>query len=649
MGSMKFDKTDFAIANMLFREKKYDDAIELYKKAVEKNPDIRDIVSINIKLCREKLGNVIEQAEIKKSDNVFIGIAAIPEREEALKKTIESLIDQVPSIGVYLNGWKKIPEFLRQEKITIAGYGDKDLGDVGKFYWVDSHDGIYFTCDDDLIYPKDYVKRTLAKLEEHSYNAVIGWHGSLIKKPFKDYYSPDSRRVFVFSAHRPYDTPVHILGTGCSAFHTQVFPIKLRDFIYPNMADIFLSLKGQEKKLPFIVIKHEKGEIFEVEGSKDSSIYAHSHAGVDSKKNTKEIQNKFVSEHKEWLTYNFKKISILIIGRFDSYMKGGIYKSCHLIKNHLMKLGHEVSVVDTKENFEKLKLSKYDICWIYPGDPERPDFETVDEKISLLQSLDIPVIVNLSYLYETSRTQWIAEKIRQYNSRTTGAPVLAAVFTETAANDPLLSDVRDFVCVVPKTLLPTPYDSTPKFEDREGICLGDATKLGNKRIIGGSINKWVDEIHKRLPHVNLYAYKQYQGKDPHPKIKYIPHMKEEFGEWLAHRKLFICSNVHLTFEMVACEAQQYGTPTIYRHMPHSLSEYISATGIAVRTPEEMGEMVSWLYNNKDAWEKISKSSVYNASSKNVNLMDASLEGYLRLAIYRAKKIAGLPAFKKNST
>ena len=115
-------------------------------------------------------------------------------------------------------------------------------------------------------------------------------------------------------------------------------------------------------------------------------------------------------------------------------------------------------------------------------------------------------------------------------------------------------------------------------------------------------------------------------------------MTDEFGDWMAHRKLFICLNVHLTFEMVACEAQFYGTPAVYRHMPHSLSEYISATGMAVRTPEEMGEMVSWLYNNEVAWNNFSQSSYYRAKSNHVDYLASSLEGYLRLAIIRAKKL-----------
>lgn len=631
-------------ANSLMREGKYELAIAEYSALAKTVPELAAIAKVNIVLSERKLFKRNAEWGLEKcdesagfSEKVFVGIAAIPERVEALKKTIESLLPQAEKIGVYLNGWAAIPAFLNDPKIIVAGFGEEDIGDVGKFHWVDEHDGYYFSCDDDLIYPPQYIERTVDKIRNYNYKAVIGWHGSLLREPFDSYYDKGSRRVFMFSAHRPYDTPVHILGTGCCAFHTRFLKIKKSDFQHPNMADIFFAIKGQEQRVPFVVLAHEKDEITEFDGAKNSSIYAHSHANLDSKKNTHNIQNEFVKKCMPWVLNSNGPISLLIIGRFESYSKGGIYKSCHLIKTHLQKAGHRVEVLDTKNELNVSCLSGFDLCWIYPGDPERPDFETVEEKIKLLRKNNVPVIVNLSYLYDESRSAWIRNKIIELN-RGTGAPVLCAVFTESAANDKDLHDVRHYICVVPKTIQPTPYGSIPAFSEREGICLGDATKLDNQKIIGGPIHPWVEAIHKRLPHVNLYAFKQYQGANPHPKIKYVPHMKENFGEWLAHRRLFICANVHLTFEMVACEAQNYGTPVVYRHMPHSLSEYISATGFAVRSPDEMAEVVAWLYNSEESWGKISKASVFRGQSNHVDLLDSSLEGYLRLAIFRAKRL-----------
>lgn len=621
--------------NVAFKQKRYKDALYFYEKSIRENPQIEEYITYNLEQVKSKLGVREGATDSTINVKVFVGIAAIPERVEALRKTIESLIDQVDLIGVYLNNWSSVPEFLKHEKILVEGVGGKDIGDIGKFWWVNRVKGVYFTCDDDLLYPENYVQKTIAALEKYNYKAVVGWHGSLLKEPFKDYYDKASRRVFVFSAHRPHDTPVHILGTGCCAFDTTKFLIRYEDFKSPNMADVYFAEKGQLSKTPFYVIKHEKNEVIEIEGYKESSIFMHSHKNVSSVKNTTKLQNDIVNKMWPWKLNDFLGLNVLLIGRFNTYSKGGIYKSCKLIQETLIGLGHNVDVLDTTEELSsEIAKKTYDLCWIYPGDPIRPDYKHVDEKIKKIRNNGTPVLVNFSYLSSDDRTTWIAKQLKYYNSQS-GAPVLAAVFTETAANDVLLRDVREYVCVLPKTIDPTPFDLDLSYSVREGICLGDATKLSNPDIIGGSVNPWIDAISNRLPHVNLYAYKQYSGKDPHPKVKYVPHMQDEFGEFLASRRLFICLNVYLTFEMVACESQSYGTPVVYRHMPHSLSEYISATGLCVRTPEEMAEMVAWLYNNEEAWYSFSSSSSLNAKSKMIDNYKYSLEGYLRLASKRA--------------
>ncbi|AGX88449.1 glycosyltransferase [Candidatus Symbiobacter mobilis] len=630
-------------AYALFKQGRYPEAMEAYERILASHPEMERRLRVNIHIAKKRIQNGIRTRQTLARDDkelsnaVFVGMAAIPDRVAALEASICSLLPQAERIGVYLNGWEQIPSFLQHEKIIVAGMGEPDIGDVGKFHWVDDHDGYYFTCDDDLIYPPDYIARTLAKLRHYHGNAAVGWHGSVLMEPFARYYDTNSRKVFLFGSHRPHDTAVHILGTGCCAFHTQVMQVRKADFTAPNMADIFFALNGQKQKIPFYVIEHEKGAIREAPGTKESSIYADSHQNKSTRKNTHELQNQLVRSNAPWLLHEFQPLSILIIGRFNSFQKGGIYKSCHLIQEHLSNLGHHVSVLDTQHALVLPESAHFDLCWIYPGDPERPDFATVVEKIRSLQKRGIPVLVNLSYLYQEKRTTWIRDRILECNAGQS-TPVLCAVFTESAAHDPLLADVRDYVCVVPKTIEPPACTKVRGFGEREGVCLGDATKLSNPKIIGGPVHAWIDAIFRKMPYVNLYAFKQYQGDNPHSRVQYVPHMKEEFGDWLGQRRLFLCLNIHTTFEMVSCEAQYCGTPVLYRHMPHSLSEYISTTGMAVRNPEEMAEMVTWLYNDPAAWERCSRSSLRNAESKHVDVLDASLEGYLRLAVQRARRL-----------
>lgn len=331
-----------------------------------------------------------------------------------------------------------------------------------------------------------------------------------------------------------------------------------------------------------------------------------------------------------------QRMRILLIGRTETYLKGGIHKSCKLISSYMKQMGHTVIEHDTSNPLGH-NIKNIDICIIYTGDPERPDFETVDEKIKILQAAGIPILINLSYNLKKNRTTYIVNKILEYN-KNSNTPVLAFFFTESAAQDPALSLIRDYTCVIPKTILLGDDLHLNKFKDRSGICIGDVSKFQNSEIFGGSPQLWIDAIKKMSPEIDIYAYKQYSSKNELKNITYVPYMKNGFCNFLSQRRLFIALTKHCTFEMVPCEAQFYGVPVIYRHMPQSLSELISITGIAVRTPEEAAYMVGWLYNDELAWNRLSAAAIHNAKSKSIDLVCATLVGYVKLALYRSHSI-----------
>lgn len=327
------------------------------------------------------------------------------------------------------------------------------------------------------------------------------------------------------------------------------------------------------------------------------------------------------------------KLNIFLLGRTETYLKGGIHKSCKLISSCMANIGHNIIEHDTSRDLPA-HLDDIDICIIYTGDPERPDFKTVDAKIKKLQSLGIPILINLSYNKKKMRTQYICQKILEYNSDSY-VPVFAFFFTESSALDPDLYPIRKYTCVIPKTLLFDEEYKPVKFEEREGICIGDAAKFQNQELFGDSPQVWIDAIKKLSPEISIYTYKQYSDEYNLKKVTYIPYMKQNFLNFIGKRRLFVSLPQHCTFEMVPCEAQFCGVPVIYRHMPQSLSEYISISGIAVRSPDEAAHIIKWLYYDKNAWENMSQSSIFRAKSNSIKLIASSMEGYIRLALFRS--------------
>ena len=582
-------------------------------------------------MLNKKILNSSELSRIVSSiDKVFVGVAAIPGRAESFKKTIDSLINQVDEIGVYLNGWDSIPEFLRHPKIKIQrSQQTGNIGDAGKFFWIDDYSGYYFTCDDDIVYPKDYIQRTINKIEQYNRNAVIGFHGSILLPNFTHYYDVKSRRVISFNFDRKNDEHVHILGTGTIGFHTSTIHVRLSDFKKPNMADIFFGRLGQKQKVPFIVQSHLKGEMYAIESKESISDSGAKRKG--SRLDTSIDQNKLVKEISweinQYENIKSKGLNILMIGRFETYTKGGIYRSNHMLKEYLTKLGHQVHAIDSMSEHYTIP-SNSDICLIYPGDTSRPDFKKAEEKMIEASNMGIKCCINLSYNNEDSRSFDIERHMEKYIEM--GLNVYMMVFAEAARMNPILSKYKDLMIKFPKTIkLPQLKGSIPKYNEREGIILGDVAKLENRTIINGNAQEWIDAIKKELPNTKIYAYKQYGRKTKLTGLELVPYTQDGFSDWLSKRRISVCLNQKATFEMLPVESQSFGTPVVYRDMPPSLNEWIGHTGICSNSPEEMARAISMLYNDKTLWDDYSRLGIDNAKRNRIENIGVTLEFAVR--------------------
>jgi len=191
-------------------------------------------------------------------DRIRVGIASIPQREAGLAKVVEALYDQADEICVHLNGYDAVPSFLRDDAKLRAVSG-VDLGDRGKFRFVDGFTGYYVTVDDDINYPSFYVEHLIDGIERYGRRAVVGWHGSILDPAITDFYDHSRRRVLEFSKDVPEDAFVHVLGTGAAAMHTDTLALSLSDFPAPNMADIFVALQALRQDVPLVTLAHRAG------------------------------------------------------------------------------------------------------------------------------------------------------------------------------------------------------------------------------------------------------------------------------------------------------------------------------------------------------------------------------------------------------
>lgn len=201
---------------------------------------------------------------------VVAALATIPERESSFRKTFATLIDQVDFLCVYLNNFDSVPDFLRHDRVIVErsqNFGD--LKDTGKFFFIDRFpDAYYFTVDDDILYPPDYVSAMLFRSFMFGKGVILGVHGVNFKSGFQR-FSTD-REVFSFRHENTANRIVDLLGTGTMMFVPAAVRISVADIRSNGMADIWVCIAAKERRLPMICVSRPHGWLKDAEAQTSS-------------------------------------------------------------------------------------------------------------------------------------------------------------------------------------------------------------------------------------------------------------------------------------------------------------------------------------------------------------------------------------------
>lgn len=228
---------------------------------------------------------------------IYAGMATVVGNEAALRATIMSLLPQIDRLYLYLNGFQEVPAFIKEHK-KITCFIDEDgkkYGDAGKFWGLEQvEDAVYLTCDDDIIYPADFVERMVGELALTNGIGAHCVHGSLLIQPSTGYYTEDSRAVFHFQQGLIRRRLVHVAATNACIFHSSVVKTKLSDFRYPNMADIWLAQYLLNSGIPSYVIPRPSGWLVPIKVNRPT-IYEQSTLGAGDIYDSSKRQDKILS------------------------------------------------------------------------------------------------------------------------------------------------------------------------------------------------------------------------------------------------------------------------------------------------------------------------------------------------------------------
>jgi hypothetical protein len=145
---------------------------------------------------------------------IIANVATYPARFGSRRVALDSIAKQVDVLNIVLNEYSEIPTDLIGLDNAKFLLPDVDFKDVGKFIFDGNDDDDVFLCDDDIIYPSDYVSWMMKVAEDTQLsNFVLGLHGVT----YSDYYDGRKRSgrcVHVFHHALEANIRVNQLGTG---------------------------------------------------------------------------------------------------------------------------------------------------------------------------------------------------------------------------------------------------------------------------------------------------------------------------------------------------------------------------------------------------------------------------------------------------
>lgn len=190
---------------------------------------------------------------------VCASIASYPPRQDMLRDTINSLIDQVDHLFIYLNNYEHPPEFilkLRSKYKNLHYIVDTNSSHraAAKFYWLQWHECYWLICDDDIIYPKNYAKTMVQHLNNYKNKSIVGVHGAIFTNGCHQWAN---RQMLNFEFPIRENQRVHMLGTGTLALHSSIMDKNTWKGMldYPIENDEILAVKCNKVGIPQYAVK----------------------------------------------------------------------------------------------------------------------------------------------------------------------------------------------------------------------------------------------------------------------------------------------------------------------------------------------------------------------------------------------------------
>lgn len=171
-------------------------------------------------------------------------MATFPARAGVFRRVVEAMLPQVDRMVIVFNEMDEVPADIAADDRIEAITTDRDTKDLGRFFLSPQPDDIVFLLDDDMLYPADYVARSIDSATD------IGWDGNVFGYLGMNLRGGEARGWQVIRPSDRLDAPqgVRMLGTGTVVARGDAIPPFSAMAPYWGHSDVGFALLNQRAR-----------------------------------------------------------------------------------------------------------------------------------------------------------------------------------------------------------------------------------------------------------------------------------------------------------------------------------------------------------------------------------------------------------------
>jgi len=200
-------------------------------------------------------------------------IATMASRFDTFSLVLPRIYEQVDHLYVFLDGYAESPAILNgYERVSVFHAKEhRNLHASSRYLCLRHIPGpsVILPVDDDIAYPCNYVARMVEALARWDGRALVGVHGRIFRPPYTSFVR--NAECLHFARSLESARPVHLVGSGTSAFISDQLDVDPCAWPYANMDDLFMAIEASRRSLPRIAIERPENWLVPyAEGQSDS-------------------------------------------------------------------------------------------------------------------------------------------------------------------------------------------------------------------------------------------------------------------------------------------------------------------------------------------------------------------------------------------